>query len=194
MAEKYGADYIQITGSSWFKVKVNSPFYKPIGEKLSKILNIPVMITGGARNVGDLNEILNDSNIQYFGIGRPLICEYDLIKKWKEGLTKKVKCKTCNTCLDPSKHLGICVFNKNACDIKYADPAPLQSIKLGQYKVTYIPDGVGLTRNFEQMLAGLGSTKEESKKLKEYLDKDGKLVISYGSFLIENKNDKILFD
>ena len=113
MAEKSGADFIQISGASWFKVKVNSPFYRTIGEKLSKILNIPVMVTGGARNVDDLNDILNNSNIQYFGIGRPLICEYDLIKKWKEGVTKKVKCVLCNTCLDPSKHLGICVFNKN---------------------------------------------------------------------------------
>ena len=194
MAETYGGDYIQISGFTWPKVKVNSPLYRPIGEKLSKILNIPVMVTGGARNVDDLNEILNGSNIQYFGIGRPLICEYDLIKKWKEGITKKVKCISCNTCLDPSKHIGICVFNKNQCSVKYAEPAPLQSIKLDQYRVTYIPDGVGLTRNFEAMLANLGANEEDSKKLKEYLNKEGKLVISYGAFLIENKNDKILFD
>ena len=194
MAEKAGADYIQISGISWTKMKANSPIYRPIGEKLSTILNIPVMITAGARNVDDLNDILNGSNIQYFGIGRPLICEYDLIKKWKEGTTKKVKCISCNTCLDPSKHIGVCVFNQNKCNVKYANAAPLQSIKLGHYRVTYIPDGEGLTRNFEQMLAGLVSTKEDKQKLKEYLDVDGKLVISYGAFLIEHKEDKILFD
>ena len=194
MAEKVGADYIQISGLSWPKEKVNSPLYEPIGVKLSKILKIPVMITAGARNVDKLNEILNKSNIQYFGIGRPLICEYDLIKKWKEGVTKKSKCVSCNTCLDPSKHIGVCIFNQNQCKIRHAEPAPLQSIQLGQYKVSFIPDGFGVTRNFEQMLAGLGSTEEESKKLKEYLDPDGNLLITYGSFLIENKNEKILFD
>jgi len=194
MAEKYGADYIQISGLSWTKEKVNSPLYEPIGTKLSQILTIPVMITGGARNVDNLNEILEKTNIQYFGIGRPLICEYDLIKRWKEGETKKVKCVSCNTCINPKKQIGVCIFNQNECNIRYAEPAQLQSIQLGQYKVTYIPDGVGVTRNFEQMLEGLGSTEEESKKLKEYLNKDGKLVISYGSFLIEIKDEKILFD
>ena len=194
MAQFFGADYIQISGMSWIKQKVNSPLYEPIAAKLSEILKIPVMVTAGARNIDNLNEILEKTNIQYFGIGRPFICEYDLIKKWKSGLTKTVKCISCNACLDPSKHIGECVFNQNKCDVKYAEPAPLQSIQLGQYRVTYIPDGVGVTRNFEQMLEGLGSNEEETKKLKEYLDKEGKLVISYGSFLIENKDDKILFD
>ena len=194
MAEKFGADYIQISGLTWPKEKVNSPLYEPIGAKLSQILQIPVMITAGARNVDNLNEILEKTNIQYFGIGRPLICEYDLIKKWKLGETKKVKCISCNSCLNPNKQIGVCIFNQNECNIRYAEPAKMESIRLDQYKVTYIPDGVGFTRNFEQMLESFSSTEEESKKLKQYLNKDGKLVISYGSFLIENKNEKILFD
>ena len=89
LAEKSGADFIQISGITWTKTKVDSPLYESIGNKLSQIINIPIMVTAGARNVDNLNEILNRSNIQYFGIGRPLICEYDLIKKWKAGLTKK---------------------------------------------------------------------------------------------------------
>ena len=47
------------------------------------------MVAAGARNVDELNDILNKSNIQYFGIVRPLICEYDIIKRWKNGETKK---------------------------------------------------------------------------------------------------------
>ena len=194
MAEKVGADYIQISGLTWTKEKVNSPLYEPIGTKLAEILKIPVMVTAGARNMDNLNEILNRSNIQYFGIGRPLICEFDLIKKWKEGVTKKVKCISCNACFNPKKHLGACIFNQNKCDIKYAEPAPLQTIQLDEYKISYVPDGMGLTRPFDQMLAGLASSEEESKKLKTYLNKESKLVISYGAFLIENKNEKILFD
>ena len=79
------------------------------------------MVIGGARNVDELNEILNKSKIQYIGLARPFICEYDLIKKWKAGETKKAKCVSCNSCLN--KHFGICLFNKNKCDIKYAEPA-----------------------------------------------------------------------
>ena len=147
------------------------------------------MITGGARNVDELNEILNKSNIQYIGIARPLICEYDLIKKWKNGETKNTKCISCNSCL--YKHLGVCIFNKNKCDVQIGEPASFQKIKLGEYNVTYLPDGVG---NIIPTLAYLGSTNEDWNKYKHYLNKDGKSLMSIGSFLIEYKNEKILFD
>ena len=47
--------------------------YENIGIKLAEKIKIPVMVTAGARNVDELNDILNKSNIQYFGIVRPLI-------------------------------------------------------------------------------------------------------------------------
>ena len=59
-------------------------------------------------------------------MARPFICEYDLVKKWKENETKKAKCVSCNSCLN--KHFAICVFNKNKCDIKQAEAADFQSI------------------------------------------------------------------
>ena len=68
------------------------------------------------------------------------ICEYDLIKKWKNGETKKAKCVSCNSCLN--KHFGICIFNKNKCDVKQsAEPAPLKTIKIGEYKIKQLQDG-----------------------------------------------------
>ena len=191
IAEKAGVDYIQISGMSWIKVKVDSPLYENIGTTLSQILKIPVMITAGARNVDNLNEILNKSNIQYFGIARPLICEPDLLKRWKEGVTKKVKCVSCNSCLNPKLSIGKCIFNKNKCDLQYAETAPLESIKLGDYKITYIPDGEASSI---PELSFHGSSGEDWKTLKQYLNKEGKALISAGSFLIEYKNEKILFD
>ena len=163
--------------------------YENIGIKLAEKIKIPVMVTAGARNVDELNDILNKSNIQYFGIVKPLICEYDIIKRWKNGETKKSKCISCNTCL--FKTLGTCIFNKNKCDMKSAQPASFQSITLGEYKITYLPDGEGYTI---PSLSFHGSTEEDWKNLKEYLNKEGKFLISFGSFLIEYKNEKILFD
>ena len=191
IAEKAGVDYIQISGMTWTKVKVDSPLYENIGTTLSQILKIPVMITAGARNVDNLNEILNKSNIQYFGIARPLICEPDLLKRWKEGVTKKVKCVSCNSCLNPKLSIGRCIFNKKKCDLHYAETAPLESIKLGEYKITYIPDGEASSI---PELSFHGSSGEDWKTLKQYLNKEGKALISAGSFLIEYKNEKILFD
>jgi glyoxylase-like metal-dependent hydrolase (beta-lactamase superfamily II) len=189
MAEKAGIDYIQISGMRWLVERIKSPIYEEIGIKLTKLVKIPIMITAGARNVDELNSILNKSDIKYIGMARPLICEYDLIKKWKNGETKKAKCVSCNSCLN--KHFGICVFNKNKCDIKQAEPAPFQSIQMGEYKVTYLPDGQGATIPH---LSYHGSTEQDWDKLKSYLTKEGKSLMSFGSFLIEYKNEKILFD
>ena len=189
MAEEAGIDFIDISGMSWMKERTKNLYYANVGIKLAEKLKIPVMVTAGARNVDELNEILNKSNIQYFGIARPLICEYDLLKKWKNGVTKKSKCISCSSCL--FKHLGICVFNKKKCNVKFAKPAPFQSINLGEYKITYLPDGEGYTI---PSFAYHGSTKEDWKKYKEYLTKEGKSLMSIGSFLIEYKNEKILFD
>ena len=113
LAEKAGLDIIQLSGTKWFTEKSKTPFYYEIGKKLADILNIPVIVTGGARDLDNLNEILNNSNIEYFGIARPLICEPDLITRLKNGSTKKPKCVSCNTCLRNAINKSVeCILNK----------------------------------------------------------------------------------
>ena len=189
MAETAGVDYIQISGIKWLKERIDSPIYANIGTKLAEKLKIPVMVIGGVRNIDEINDILNKSKIQFIGIVRPLICEYDLIKRWKNGETKKSKCISCNTCL--RKTPGICIFNKNKCDIKLARTAGFKTIQMGDYKITYLPDG-----EFTAIpsLAFKDSTDEDWKNHKQYLNKEGKLLMSVGSFLIEHEHEKILFD
>ena len=62
---------------------------------------------------------------------------------------------------------------------------------MGDYKITYLPDG-----EFTAIpsLAFKDSTDEDWKNHKQYLNKEGKLLMSVGSFLIENEHEKILFD
>ena len=45
-------------------------------KKLSEIVKIPVVLIGGIRDIDTMEEILNSSNIRYFGIVRPLILRY----------------------------------------------------------------------------------------------------------------------
>ena len=58
-----------------------------------------------------MEEVLNKSNIQYFGIGTPLVCEPDIVKKWENGERCKSKCIGCNGCAKNLAHS--CVLNKN---------------------------------------------------------------------------------
>ena len=189
MAEEAGVDFIQVSGMKWLREKTKALLYPEISAKLAEKVKIPIITIGGIRSMKEANEILNKSKIQYIGIARPLICQYDLIKKWKEGDTKKARCVSCNSCI--FKDFSYCVFNKNKCDIKNAETADFQSIKLGDYKITYLPDGEGYTI---PSFSYLGSIEEDWKKLKSYLNKEGKALMSIGSFLIEYKNEKILLD
>ena len=89
MAEETGVDFIQLSGNKLLSIKNKGIIYKDIGVKLAEKVKIPIIVTGGVRSVDEMNEVLNNSKIQYFGLARPLMCENDLIKKWKEGKTKK---------------------------------------------------------------------------------------------------------
>ena len=57
-----------------------------------------------------MEEVLNKSKIEYFGVGRPLVCEPDLVKRWEKGERCKSKCIGCNTCVKNLAHS--CVLNK----------------------------------------------------------------------------------
>ena len=71
MAEAAGIDYIQVSGMRWFKERIKNPIYADMAYKLAEKVKIPVMVIGGARSLDELNEILNNSKIQYVGFARP---------------------------------------------------------------------------------------------------------------------------
>ena len=112
LSEKAGVDLIQVSGFKWTKERPkNGPYYFEAAKKLAEIVNIPVLIVGGVRSIDDAEYILNNSKIEYIALSRPLICEPDIVKKWKNGETKKSKCVSCNNCLKDFWDVG-CVFNK----------------------------------------------------------------------------------
>ena len=45
-----------------------------------------------------MEKILNEGEISYFALGRPMICEADLINRWSKGDRKPAKCISCNQC------------------------------------------------------------------------------------------------
>lgn len=73
-------------------------YFKDYAIELSKRVSIPVILVGGNRHIDLMEEILSNSNVEYFALGRPLTCEPDLINRWASGDTKKPKCVSCNQC------------------------------------------------------------------------------------------------
>ena len=114
MAEKAGVDIIEVSGSDYQKVKMKTPYYFESTKKLADIVNIPVMLIGGIRDLDTMEDILKNTKIEYFGIVRPVMCEPDLPKYWKEKGNRKSKCISCNGCF--KEHA--CVFRKKNKNLK----------------------------------------------------------------------------
>jgi 2,4-dienoyl-CoA reductase-like NADH-dependent reductase (Old Yellow Enzyme family) len=112
LAEKAGVDLLEISSGDYIELKAKEykgkPFYLEETIKAAESVNIPVMLIGGIRDYDTMVNILKDTKIEYFGIARPLICEPDLPKYWKENGNRKSKCISCNGCF--KKH--DCVFKE----------------------------------------------------------------------------------
>ena len=63
------------------KNRENKLVYFDMGKTLADILKIPVLVTGGVKNLNVANDALNNSNIQYIGICRAFLSEPDILVK-----------------------------------------------------------------------------------------------------------------
>lgn len=78
--------------------KENESYFKEYAKRLAKIVDTPVILVGGNRHFDVMNDLLNNHDIDYFSLARPLTAEPDLINKWLIDNTKKPKCVSCNKC------------------------------------------------------------------------------------------------
>ena len=113
MAEQAGVDMIEVTGMKWKKNRENKLVYFDMGKTLADILKIPVLVTGGVKNLNAANDALNNSNIQYIGICRAFLSEPDILVKWKNCEDKKSQCVSCMNCYKIDNSIEIeCIINK----------------------------------------------------------------------------------
>ena len=109
LAEKAGADAIEVSGTNFKKGK--PPVFYEISKKLADYINIPVILLGEVRDLDTIDFVLNNSKIEYIGLARPLLCEPDIVKRWKNGNRDKSKCISCFACIKDIRNPE-CIFNK----------------------------------------------------------------------------------
>lgn len=73
-------------------------YYSDLVPALQK-LNVPVILTGGHREMEKMELLLNSYNVDYFGMSRPLIREPDLPDRWKRGIKRPADCVSCGMCM-----------------------------------------------------------------------------------------------
>lgn len=86
-------------------------YFKEATAKIASQVNSKVILMGGNRNFNLMTEILNTTDIEYFSLARPLLCEPDLINKWSNNENYIPKCISCNKCWETQPNS--CIFNRN---------------------------------------------------------------------------------
>lgn len=108
-----GIDAIEVsangTSRGGIRAGVNEAYFLDAAKLLAERVNVPIVLVGGLRSIGKINEILNETNIAYISLSRPLIREPNLINRWQQGDTTPSKCVSCNLCYRTLGHR--CVFN-----------------------------------------------------------------------------------
>jgi len=102
LLEKVGVDSIQVT-------RPLSPLYftkKLSGEgelveyavRLIDSVDVPVIVGGGFNDMLHMNELLNNTNIEFMSMYRPFVAEGDFLNEWKKDGEGKSRCLMCNNC------------------------------------------------------------------------------------------------
>ncbi|TWJ14007.1 NADH:flavin oxidoreductase [Geobacter argillaceus] len=90
--------------------KEQEHYFKRYAVEIAQEVDAPVILVGGNRDFKSMEEMLNQTDIEYFSLSRPLICESDLINRWQSGDLKPARCISCNKCLG-LEHTS-CILNK----------------------------------------------------------------------------------
>lgn len=104
---------MKLTASEFFEGHAikNEGYFLEYGNIISEQVNIPIITVGGLSDINNIEKILNETNIDYFAISRPLLAEPHLIKRWKEKDTTPAKCVRCSKCRTTNGNYCT-IFNK----------------------------------------------------------------------------------
>ena len=77
-----------------------TPYYEAYAAKIRAGLALPVLLVGGIRDAETAERLVRERVCDLVALGRPLIAEPDLPKKWQSGGGRAV-CAGCNRCFRP---------------------------------------------------------------------------------------------
>jgi 2,4-dienoyl-CoA reductase-like NADH-dependent reductase (Old Yellow Enzyme family) len=97
-----GGDLI---GTDWLlpSVTITSPeeenYFLPTVKEIRALTgNCPLLLMGGIRNPLSAERFIQEGTTDFISLSRPLICEPDLVNRWKSGDHSSALCENCNSC------------------------------------------------------------------------------------------------
>ncbi len=97
-----GADSLQITtflSPQYFrKGTSNQNMLVEFADKVSREVQVPVVLGGGWSDMDVINDLTNSSSIEFFSMQRPFVRSQTFLTEWKKEGHGRSECKTCNNC------------------------------------------------------------------------------------------------
>jgi 2,4-dienoyl-CoA reductase-like NADH-dependent reductase (Old Yellow Enzyme family) len=84
------------------RIPQDEVFYREAAKLYQAKVGIPLMLVGGIRSYETANDLIHRGVADYISLGRPLICEPGLVKRWYNGDRRASECGSCNSCFAPA--------------------------------------------------------------------------------------------
>ncbi len=113
MLEKEGIDAIELSGGTGGEAskyqpvrfgtiaKENEAYYRDAARRFKQSVGVPLILVGGIRSADVAEGLVDEGTADYIAMSRPLICEPDLVNRWKNGDPTKSACVSDNRCFKP---------------------------------------------------------------------------------------------
>ncbi len=97
-----GADSLQITkflSPQYFrKGTSNQNMLVDFTDAVAKAVDVPVVLGGGLSDMESINNLINNTSIDFISMQRPFVRSHDFLTQWKKDGFGQSECKTCNNC------------------------------------------------------------------------------------------------
>ena len=106
--ENAGADSIQLTArtiSQIYDKGQKHPFLVYIDDLIDAV-DIPVVLGGSMREMSKINDVLNNSKVEFVSMSKPFVAQADFLADWKDNGEGAAICQSCNNCY--SKKTSTC--------------------------------------------------------------------------------------
>lgn len=77
----------------------NKVYFEDEARIYKKSIHVPLILVGGIRSYNKAESLVSYGTADYIAMCRPLICEPDLVARWKSGNKQTAACVSCNNCV-----------------------------------------------------------------------------------------------
>ncbi len=127
--EEMGLDGVEISGGigggrvqnvrKGVKGVADEAYFRYLAQQARQATRLPIILVGGFRSRGVMEEVLTSGDADFISLSRPLICEPDLPNRLREGVQERSSCISANRCWPDGPGEGIeckCPIERTAVD------------------------------------------------------------------------------